>query len=126
MIWYLIAPVADAKAAKMKAKLRSCHIVAQSMAKVAEINLKYGGQAALAVGNAALNDVATFVPVLAPLASKVLPDLAQGFAAGPQGIQNALGGLASAVGGALVGECAHVACRTAMPCPCLSYYHQVQ
>lgn len=88
----------------MKAKLRSCHIVAKSMAKVAAINLKYGGQAALSVGNAALNDISTFVPFLSPLAPKILPDLVQGFAAGPQGIQNALGGLASAIGGALTGE----------------------
>lgn len=95
---------ADAKEAKIKAKLNSCHIVAKSMKKVAEINLKYGGQAALAVGNAALNDISHFVPFLSPLAPKILPDLVHGFAAGPQGIQNALGGLASAIGGALVGE----------------------
>lgn len=88
----------------MKAKLKSCHIVAKSMKKVAEVNLKYGGKAALAVGNAALNDISTFVPFLSPLAPKILPDLVQGFAAGPKGIENALGGLASTIGSALVGE----------------------
>lgn len=96
--------LADAKETKLKAKMKSVKVVAKSMKKVAEINMKYGGQAALAIGNAALNDISTFVPFLSPLANKVMPDLVNGFAAGPLGIQNALGGLASAIGGALVGE----------------------
>jgi hypothetical protein len=73
----------------------------QTMGKVAEINLKYGSKAALAIGNAAFND---FAPLLIGLAPKMLPQLAAGLAAGPAGILPALGDLASGIGGALMGK----------------------
>jgi hypothetical protein len=71
------------------------------MGKVAEINLKYGSKAALAIGNAAFND---FAPLLIGLAPKMLPQLASGLNAGPAGILPAIGGLASGIGGALLGN----------------------
>jgi hypothetical protein len=71
------------------------------MGKVAEINLKYGSKAALAIGNAAFND---FAPLLIGLAPKMLPQLAHGLNSGPAGLLPAIGGLASGIGGALLGN----------------------
>jgi hypothetical protein len=73
----------------------------QTMGKVAEINLKYGSKAALAIGNAAFND---FAPLLIGLAPQMLPQLAAGLNAGPAGILPAIAGLASGIGGALMGN----------------------
>lgn len=97
---HIAEAIAEAKAIKVKAKMQSMKVVAKTMGKVAEINLKYGSKAALAVGNAAMNDV-MFGPLLSGLAPAILPKLAGGLAAGPAGIKDIFGTLAGAIGGVL-------------------------
>lgn len=96
--------IAHAKVIKMKAKVKSMHIVAKGLSEMAEMKLAAGSRAAVAVGAAALNDAAMFGPLLAGLAPAVLPALASGLAGGPAGLQAALGGAAAAIGKAVLGD----------------------
>jgi hypothetical protein len=94
------------KAAEMKmdAKHRTAKVVGKAMAKVVATKVIYGSKAALAIGNAALNDAATFAPLLAGVAPAVLPVLATGLvASAPAGLMGALTSVAKVIGGALLG-----------------------
>jgi hypothetical protein len=95
-----------AKAARMKAhaKKHTMKVVVKSVGEAAATNLAYGAKAAAAIGNAALNDAATFAPILSSLAPAFLPQLASVASVGPAGLGNVLGNLAQSIGGALMGN----------------------
>jgi hypothetical protein len=97
---------AVAKAARMKAHAKShtLKVVVKSVGEAAASNLAHGAKAAAAVGAAALNDAATFAPILSGLAPTFLPQLASVATAGPAGLVNVLGNLAQSIGGALLGN----------------------
>eukprot|EP00775_Hariotina_reticulata_P002118 gene2118-2437_t len=90
---------------KMDAKHRTAKVVGKAMAKVVATKVIYGGKAALAIGNAAFNDAATFAPLLAGVAPAMLPVLATGLvASAPAGFLGALSTVAKTIGGALLGS----------------------
>lgn len=92
---------------KAEAKAHTVKVVIKSVGEAAASDLEYGTKAMAAVGNAALHDAATFMPVLSGLAPQFLPQLASNLVGqGPAGLANVLGNLASAIGGALVGNSA--------------------
>jgi hypothetical protein len=94
--------MARAQRIKAKAKAHTIKVVVKSIGEAAESDLAYGVKAAGLVGKAALHD---FAPILAPvLGPKFLPQLASVASVGPAGLTNVLGGLASAIGGQLLGN----------------------
>lgn len=95
-----------AKAARMKARAKkhTVKVVVKSVGEAAATNLAYGAKALGAIGTAALNDAATFTPILTNLAPQFLPQLASVASVGPAGLGNVLGNLAQSIGGALLGN----------------------
>jgi hypothetical protein len=95
-----------AKAARMKARAKqhTVKVVVKSVGEAAASNMAYGAKALGAIGTAALNDAATFAPILNTLAPKFLPQLASVASVGPAGLGNVLGDLAQSIGGALLGN----------------------
>lgn len=87
---------------KAHAKKHTVKVVVKSVGEAAASNLAYGAKAAAAIGNAALNDAATFAPILSSLAPTFLPQLASIASVGPAGLGNVLGNLAQSIGGALM------------------------
>lgn len=89
---------------KAHAKKHTVKVVVKSVGEAAASNLAHGTKAAAAIGNAALNDAATFAPILNGLAPAFLPQLASVASLGPAGLAGVLGNLAQSIGGALLGN----------------------
>lgn len=91
---------------KAHAKKHTIKVVVKSVGEAAASDLAYGAKAVAAVGNAALNDAATFAPILSSLAPTFLPQLASvaSIGAGPTGLVGVLGNLAQSIGSALLGN----------------------